>query len=354
MAFGFFKKIINKIKGKKEGSIENLSQKIEEKNVEKQAEILQQPVEKQKKFDEGLKKSSTTLSKAITEIVKKFKKVDESFYENIEELLISYDVGVIATNKITEAIRDEIVFQNVEDPKLIREIIVDKIFTYYIQDTDVNTFLDIRKDRTNIILVMGVNGVGKTTSIAKIAHRFIKQNKKVLLVAGDTFRAGAVEQLKIWADRLKCDIVLPDKEGQDPASVIFTGVKKGKEEKYDLVICDTSGRLHNKINLMKELEKIHSVIHKFDNSAPHETLLVLDATLGQSGIIQAKAFKDITNVSGIILTKMDGTSKGGIVLSIKDNFNIPVKYIGLGEKLDDLSAFDLEKFVDGITKEIVI
>ena len=352
MALGFFKKLVNKITGKKEGSIENLSQKIEEKNVEKQVEILEQPPEKQKKFDEGLKKSSSTLSKAITEIVKKFKKVDESLYENIEELLLSYDVGVVATNKITDSIRDEITYQNVEDPKLIKEIIVDKIFTYYIQDTDTNTFLDIKKDRTNIILIMGVNGVGKTTSIAKIANRFVKQNKKVLLVAGDTFRAGAVEQLKIWAERLKCDIVLPDKEGQDPASVIFTGVKKGSDEKYDLVICDTSGRLHNKANLMKELEKIHNVIHKFDQTAPHETLLVLDATLGQSGIIQAKAFKEITNVSGIILTKMDGTSKGGIVLSIKDNFNIPVKYIGLGEKLEDLSSFDLEKFVDGITKEL--
>lgn len=354
MAFGFFKKIVNKIKGKKEGSLEDLSAKIEEKNIEKQVDILEVLPEKQKKFDDGLKKSSTTLSKAITEIVKKFKKVDEEFYENIEELLISYDVGVVAANKINDAIREEITFQNVEDSKLIKEIIVDKIFTYYIQDTDTNTFLDIKKDRTNILLIMGVNGVGKTTSIAKIANHFIKQNKKVLLVAGDTFRAGAVEQLNIWSQRLKCDIVLPNKEGQDPASVIFSGVKKGKEENYDLVICDTSGRLHNKVNLMKELEKIHSVIHKFDNTAPHENLLVLDATLGQSGIMQAKAFKEITNITGIILTKMDGTSKGGIVLSIKDNFNIPVKYIGLGEKLDDLSAFDLEKFVDGITRELSI
>lgn len=354
MAFGFVKKLINKIKGKKESSIENLSEKIEEKVVENQSQIYEQPPEKQKKFDEGLKKSSTTLSQAIVEISKKFKEVDETLYENIEELLISYDVGVVATTKILEAIRDEITFQNVKDPKLIREIIVDKIFTYYIQDTDVNTFLDIKKDRTNIILVMGVNGVGKTTSIAKIANRFVKEKKKVLLVAGDTFRAGAVEQLRIWSERLNCDIVLPQKEEQDPASVIYSGVKKGTEEKYDLVICDTSGRLHNKTNLMMELKKIHDVIHKFDSSAPHETLLVLDATLGQSGIFQAKAFKEITQVSGIILTKMDGTSKGGIILSIKDNFNIPVKYIGLGEKLDDLSSFDLEKFIIGITKEISI
>lgn len=354
MAFGFVKKLINKIKGKKENSIENLSEKIEEKIVENQTQVYQQEVAKQVKFDEGLKKSSSTLSKAIAEISKKFIKVDESLFEEIEELLISYDVGVVATTKILEAIREEINFQNVKDPNLIREIIVDKIFTYYIQDTDVNTFLDIKNNRTNIILVTGVNGVGKTTSIAKIANKFVKENKKVLLVAGDTFRAGAVEQLRIWSERLKCDIVLPQKEGQDPASVIYTGVKKGSDEKYDLVICDTSGRLHNKVNLMQELKKIHDVIHKFDETAPHETLLVLDATLGQSGVLQAKAFKEITQVSGIILTKMDGTSKGGIILSIKDSFNIPVKYIGLGEKIDDLSPFDLEKFIIGITKELDI
>ncbi len=352
MAFGFVKKLIGKIKGKKESSIKNLSEKLEDKVVENQAQIYEQPAEKQKKFDDGLKKSSSQLSQAIAEISKKFIKVDEELFESIEELLISYDVGVVATTKILEAIKDEIIFQNVKDPDLIREIIVDKIFTYYIQDTEVNTFLDIRKDRTNIILITGINGVGKTTSIAKIANRFAQENKKVLLVAGDTFRAGAVEQLRIWSERLKCDIVTPQKEGQDPASVIFAGVKKGIEEKYDLVICDTSGRLHNKVNLMQELKKIHDVIHKFDKSAPHESLLVLDATLGQSGIIQAKAFKEITSITGIILTKMDGTSKGGIILSIKDNFNIPVKYIGLGEKIDDLSSFDLERFIVGITKEL--
>lgn len=354
MAFGFVKKLIGKIKGKKENSIENLSDKIEEKIIENQTQIYEQPPEKQKKFDEGLKKSSSMLSEAIVELTKKYKKIDNDLYENIEELLISYDVGVLATERILEAIKDEVIYQNVDDANLIKEIIVDKIFTYYIQDTDVNAFLDIRKDRTNVVLVTGVNGVGKTTSIAKIANKFIKDNKKVLLVAGDTFRAGAVEQLKIWSQRLNCEIVLPQKEGQDPASVIYTGVKKGYEEKYDLVICDTSGRLHNKANLMQELKKIHDVIHKFDKTAPHENLLVLDATLGQSGVLQAKAFKEITNVTGIILTKMDGTSKGGIILSIKDNFNIPVKYIGLGEKIEDLSPFDLEKFIIGITKEINI
>lgn len=347
---GFLKKLIDKIKGKK-----TLSEKIEEKNIENKAEVyVKQESVSQKKFDDGLKKSSSNLSQAIAEISKKYKEVDESLYESVEELLISYDVGVTATMKIVDAIRDEVNFQNVKDPKLIKEIIVDKIFTYYIQDTNVNTFLNVKNDRTNVILVTGVNGVGKTTSIAKIANKFKKDNKKILLVAGDTFRAGAVEQLNVWSKKIGVDIVLPDKPNQDPASVIYTGVKKGYEEKYDLVICDTSGRLQNKVNLMNELKKIHQVIHKFDNSAPHEVLLVLDATTGQSGIVQAKAFKEITDVTGIILTKMDSTSKGGIILSIKDNFDIPVKYIGLGEKLEDLSPFDLEKFIIGITKELKI
>lgn len=347
---GFLKKLIDKIKGKK-----TLSEKIEEKNIENKAEVyVKQESVSQKKFDDGLKKSSSNLSQAIAEISKKYKEVDESLYESVEELLISYDVGVTATMKIVDAIRDEVNFQNVKDPKLIKEIIVDKIFTYYIQDTNVNTFLNVKNDRTNVILVTGVNGVGKTTSIAKIANKFKKDNKKILLVAGDTFRAGAVEQLNVWSKKIGVDIVLPDKPNQDPASVIYTGVKKGYEEKYDLVICDTSGRLQNKVNLMNELKKIHQVIHKFDNSAPHEVLLVLDATTGQSGIVQAKAFKEITDVTGIILAKMDSTSKGGIILSIKDNFDIPVKYIGLGEKLEDLSPFDLEKFIIGITKELKI
>lgn len=347
---GFLKKLIDKIKGKK-----TLSEKIEQKNIENKAEVyVKQESVSQKKFDDGLKKSSSNLSQAIAEISKKYKEVDESLYESVEELLISYDVGVTATMKIVDAIRDEVNFQNVKDPKLIKEIIVDKIFTYYIQDTNVNTFLNVKNDRTNVILVTGVNGVGKTTSIAKIANKFKKDNKKILLVAGDTFRAGAVEQLNVWSKKIGVDIVLPDKPNQDPASVIYTGVKKGYEEKYDLVICDTSGRLQNKVNLMNELKKIHQVIHKFDNSAPHEVLLVLDATTGQSGIVQAKAFKEITDVTGIILAKMDSTSKGGIILSIKDNFDIPVKYIGLGEKLEDLSPFDLEKFIIGITKELKI
>ncbi len=346
---GLIKKLMDKIKSKK-----SLSQKIKEKNEENKKEITKTETVNQKKFDEGLKKSSKGLSSAIKEMSKKYTTIDEELFENIEELLISFDVGVNATMKIVDSIREEIKYQKVTNPKLIKEIILDKMLVYYIQETDVNIDLNYEEGRTNIVLVSGVNGVGKTTSIAKIAYAFKKQKKKVLLVAGDTFRAGAIEQLKEWAEKIKVDIVTPDKYGQDPSSVIYKGISKGKEEGYDLVICDTSGRLQNKVHLMEELKKITNVIKKFDPTAPHEFLLVLDATTGQSGLLQAKAFKEISDITGIILTKMDGTSKGGIILAIKDVFNIPVKYIGLGESMEDLSVFDLEKFILGFTKELNI
>ncbi len=340
----FFKSLIDKIHRKKD-----TAKAVKDKNIENRIIKVEN---KQKAFDKGLHKSSTNLSHAINNLAHDFKEIDETLFENLEEMLISYDVGYTATTKIIDAIRAEIKFQKVKDVKLIKAIIVDKIFIYYIQDTNINTDIDLENGRTNVVLVVGVNGVGKTTSIAKITKKFVDDNKSVLLVAGDTFRAGAVEQLKVWAERLKVDIILPDKPGQEPASVIYKGVQKAYKDKYDLVICDTSGRLQNKVNLMNELKKIHDIIHKFDKTAPHETLLVLDATTGQSGLNQAKAFKEATNVTGIVLAKMDSTSKGGIVLAIKDFFDIPVKFIGLGEQLDDLEPFDLEQFVIGITKDL--
>ncbi|MGL5245962.1 MAG: signal recognition particle-docking protein FtsY [Mycoplasmoidaceae bacterium] len=345
---GLFKKFIDKIKNKK------LAKKIEEKNIENKSKIYKVKNLEQDKFDKGLKKSSNKLSIAIKEISKKYFEVNEEFFENLEEIFILSDFGISATNKIINAIREEIKFQAVKDPKLIESIIIDKIFVYYIQETDVDINLNLENNRTNIILVSGVNGVGKTTSIAKLANILKKDNKKVLLVAADTFRAGAIEQLEIWSERLKVEIVKPEKYGQDPSSVIYKGIKKGKDEKFDVVICDTSGRLENKNNLMEELKKMNKVIKNFDPSAPHEKLLVLDATTGQSGLNQAKVFKEIGDISGIILTKMDGTSKGGIILAIKDIFDIPVKFIGLGESLDDLAPFDLEMFITAITKDLDI
>ncbi len=338
---GFFKKIFNKFTNKNDDTVEKISQKNEENRIFKASD-------NQRKFDEGLRKSSNTLNDAIVDLFSKHKSIDLDFYESLEELLIMYDVGYVATTKIVKAIEEEVNYRQVKDPNLIKQILIDKIFTYYIQDTDINTNINLYSNKTNVVLVVGVNGVGKTTSIAKITKYFVDQNKKVLLVAGDTFRAGAVEQLKIWANRLNVDIVSPKKVGQETASVIFEGVKKGYEEKYDLVICDTSGRLQNKINLMNELKKINDIIHRYDKTAPHETLLVLDATTGQSGLAQAQAFNEVTKLTGIVLAKMDSTSKGGIVLAIKDMFNLPVKFIGLGEKLEDLKPFDLEQFVDGM------
>ncbi|MCV3743522.1 signal recognition particle-docking protein FtsY [Ureaplasma sp. ES3154-GEN] len=348
---GFFKNLFSKI-FKKKSKNEQIVADIKDKNEEQR--VLKLENDSLDKFNAGLKKSANALDNAINELTATFVKVNEEWYEQLEEVLISYDIGYVATSKIIQSIRDEIAYQNVKDTELIKAIIVDKLFLYYIQDTDVNVDLELYNAQTNVVLVVGVNGVGKTTSIAKIAQKFVNENKKVLLVAADTFRAGAIEQLKVWADRLKVDIELPLKANQDPASVIYSGLKKGYDENYDLVICDTSGRLQNKTNLMNELKKIYDVIHKFDVDAPHETLMVIDATQGQSGINQAKAFYEAANVSGIVLTKMDSTSRGGIVLAIKDAFNIPVKLIGLGEALNDLKVFDLEMYVDSMVQGIVI
>lgn len=337
---GFFRKFIDKFSERNKNNVAN---QISEINSKKK--IFKET--KQSKFDEGLKKSSNNLNLAIKELIKKHTTINDDFYENLEDMLIMYDVGYSAALKIVEAVKNEIIFRNITKLELIKEILIDKMLTYYIQDTNLNTNINL-DNKTNTILIIGANGVGKTTSIAKIAHFFKKANKKVLLIAGDTFRAGAVEQLIEWSKKLNVDIVVPKKSNQETASVIYDGIKKGYDEKYDLIICDTSGRLQNKVNLMNELKKIYDVIHKFDSTAPHESLLVLDATTGQSGLSQAKLFNEVAKLTGIILSKMDSTSKGGIVLAIKDTFNIPVKFIGLGEGIEDLNTFDLEKFVDGL------
>lgn len=338
------------------GLFKNLINRIREKKAEKAANKIKATTQiaqvDQKTFDQGLKKSGGVLKSALNDLIKQHRKVDESMLESIEEMLIGFDVGTGATTKIMQAIEDEIKYQNVDNPELVKQIIIDKIFVYYIQDTIIENGLNLKVGDTNVILVSGVNGVGKTTSIAKIAHYLLDKGMKVCLVAGDTFRAGAVEQLAIWADRLNIQCFKPKIANQDPASVIYEGVKWANENKIDVVLCDTSGRLQNKINLMNELKKIDGVIKKFNPSQPCESLLVLDATTGQSGIMQAKAFSEVTKLTGIILTKMDSTSKGGIILAIKDSFNIPVKFIGLGETYNDLQPFDIEKFVIGLTKDL--
>jgi fused signal recognition particle receptor len=308
---------------------------------------------KQEKFDHGLIRSAQSLDAMINDAASKYYQIDQDFIDHLEELLISYDIGPSATTKIINSIVEELKIQKITDQELIKQIIIDKLLIYYVKGSNVDNQLKLLSEQTNVILIQGVNGVGKTTTIAKIANMLIKQNKTVCLVAGDTFRAGAISQLEIWAQRLNVPIFKPKKEGQDPASVIFEGVKYGSEQKIDVVLCDTSGRLQNKVNLMNELKKINEIIKRFLPDQPVESLLVLDATTGQNGIFQAKEFNEVANITGIVLTKMDSTAKGGIVLSIKDAFNLPIKLIGLGENIDDLVVFDIELFILGLTKDIM-
>jgi len=336
---GFFSKIKSLFSRKKKVS-EQISEKNEENNLVKQ-----------EKFDDGLRKSSSFIDQSINELSKKYHKVDAELLEAIEESLISFDISIHSVTKIMESIEEEIKYQKVNDVELVKQIIVDKLLVYYIQDSIVDTNVNL-KEGTNVLLVSGVNGVGKTTSIAKLANFFKNQGKSVALIAADTYRAGAVEQLKKWGERLNIEVYSANTEGQDPASVVYAGLKSAVEKKIDVLLCDTSGRLSNKVNLMNELKKIHGVIKKFIPDQPLESLLVIDATSGQNGIVQAKAFNEVTQLTGIILTKMDSSSKGGVVLSIKDVLNLPIKFIGFGEGLEDMEEFDLEKYILGLLKNI--
>ena len=304
--------------------------------------------EKNEKYVAGLDKSRKNFSSKLHLLTKRYSKVNEEYFEELEEILIEADVGVNLALDIVEVTRNETDEKKITDPKLINEILVDKMFVSYAQQGDsITNEIEFRENEPTVLLVVGVNGVGKTTTIAKLANRYKNQGKKVLLVAGDTFRAGATEQLSVWASRLGVDIVI-GKENQDPSSVCFDGMRKAKEGNYDLVICDTAGRLQNKLNLMQELSKMKRVISKEIESAPHEVFLIIDATTGQNGVVQAKAFKECTSLTGVVITKMDGTSKGGIILAIRDELGVPVRFIGLGEKMDDLEEFDLDQYLYGL------
>ena len=342
---------------KKENTKEEIKLiKKQEKLAKKEKKELNKQLNKEKKINKyvaGLSKSGTNLTKKIRELQSNHKQIDEEFFEKLEEILIMSDISVSQVYLILEEIKKEVKVENITDKNLINEIIADKMFVIYANQSTVNTKLNLDHPGLNVLLMVGVNGSGKTTSIAKIANKLVLEGKRVLLAAADTFRAGAVEQLKIWAQRLNVDIILPDKEGADPASVVYKAFEKTKDNEYDVLIIDTAGRLQNKTNLMNELAKINKIIQKFIPKAPHESLLVLDATTGQNGILQAEAFKEVTPISGIVLTKMDGTSNGGIILSIKDKLNIDVKLIGLGEKMDDLQEFDLDAYIYGLTKGLM-
>lgn len=332
---GLFKFLKDKFKKKEENSLEN-----------------EQTLESVKKYDEGLAKSRENFSKRLKALNKDFKskKLDDNYFNNLEEILIEADCGVEFTLNTIEKLVEIVKKEKLTDLKEINERLISLMFNNYNDDSQNEDDITL-KEGLNVFLVVGVNGVGKTTSIAKLANFYLKQNKKVLLVAGDTFRAGAKEQLTIWANRLNINIIT-GKENEDPASVSYAGVKYAKENNYDLVILDTAGRLQNKVNLMNELNKIKRVINKI-SVANIYTYLVLDASTGQNGVLQAKAFKDVVDINGIIITKMDGTSKGGIILAIKDSLNIKVNFIGLGEKLDDLEVFDLNKYLYGLCKELI-
>ncbi|MBR3490585.1 MAG: signal recognition particle-docking protein FtsY [Bacilli bacterium] len=326
---GFFSKIKEKFSSKKVNEVEKKENQI---------------------YEKGLEKTRKDFSDKLNRLNKKYSKVNQEYFEELEEILIMADIGVNTVIKFMERLVDRAKKEKIEDPELLKELIVDELFIIYVNDEVLVNKINYRESGPTVILFVGVNGVGKTTTIAKIAKKEKDAGKKVLLVAADTFRAGAVEQLQTWGERLKVDVEA-GVEGIDPASVVYSGMERAKD--YDLVLIDTAGRLQNKVNLMNELEKIKKVINNHQEGSPEETLLVIDATTGQNGISQAKAFKEITDVTGIVLTKLDGSAKGGIVLAIKEEVNIPVKYVGMGEKEEDLRVFDIEKYIYGLFKEMM-
>lgn len=303
------------------------------------------------RYDKGMEKSRKEFSSKLDALTKRYKTVNEDYFNELEEILIEADCGVSFTLDIINELLNESKEKGIDDPKTINEELVDKMFLNYLQEgDDIKNEIDFTQT-PKVLIVMGVNGVGKTTSIAKLAYRYKNQGKKIVLVAADTFRAGAKEQLSIWANRLGIDIVTGN-DNEDPASVAYKGVVYGKEHNDDLIIIDTAGRLQNKQSLMDELKKITKVIKK-ENDNPIESFLIIDATTGQNGVLQAKAFKELTDITGIVITKMDGTSKGGIILAIRQELGIPVRFIGLGEKMEDLEEFDLDKYLYGLCSGLI-
>lgn len=307
--------------------------------------------EKAEKYKIGMAKTRRGVLDQIKELLDSSEDISDDLFDELEDVFIMADIGVNTVIKIVSHLRERVEVDNITDVEELKEILIDELFKLYVKDEIVSSNLDIQKGRTNVILFVGVNGVGKTTTIAKIAHEYIKKGYSTMMVAGDTFRAGAINQLHIWADRVGAEFYAKE-EGSDPSSVMFDAINYAKEHNIDIVLCDTAGRLQNKTNLMKELEKIHRVISREVQQGPHETLLVIDATTGQNGLSQAKIFDEVTDISGIVLTKLDGTAKGGIVLAIRDEMDIPIKYIGLGEQMTDLEHFDIEEYIYGMFEGI--
>ena len=301
-------------------------------------------------YSKGMEKSRKNFSSKLKNLSSRYKTVNQDYFDELEQILIESDVGISFALNTIEEVLERSQKENITEPEKINEILVDRMFVGYASKGDVQNEIQFQENGPTVLLVVGVNGVGKTTTIAKLAYRYINQGKKVMLVAADTFRAGAIEQLTVWAERLGIEIVTGKSEA-DPASVAYDGMKKANELKCDLVIVDTAGRLQTKANLMAELAKIKRVMSKEVPDAPHETFLIIDATTGQNGVVQAKAFAEVTTLTGVVITKMDGTSKGGIILAIRDELGVPVRFIGLGEKMEDLQEFDLDKYLYGLCVE---
>ncbi|MCB5232585.1 signal recognition particle-docking protein FtsY [Levilactobacillus brevis] len=304
-------------------------------------------------YDKGLEKTRTTFGQRLNALLANFRHVDESFFDDLEETLIGADVGFDMAVKLSDELRDEVKLQNAKKSQDVQNVVVEKLVEIYeAAGNHETTAINMAETGPTVILFVGVNGVGKTTTIGKMANRYHQAGKKVLLAAADTFRAGATEQLDVWAKRADVDIVT-GKPQSDPAAVVFDAVQKAKQDDYDILFVDTAGRLQNKVNLMNELEKMKRIITREIPSAPHEVLLVLDATTGQNALTQAKLFKESTAVTGIVLTKLDGTARGGIVLAIRNELHVPVKFIGLGEQISDLRPFDPNEFVYGLFKGLI-
>ncbi|WP_085524003.1 signal recognition particle-docking protein FtsY [Tuberibacillus sp. Marseille-P3662] len=302
------------------------------------------------KFKGGLAKTRHSVADKMNNLMARYRKVDEEFFEELEEILISADVGMQTVMDLVEKLKDEARKRNIKETAELKDVIIE-VLADMLEKSDQETEMIMNHNGMTVILVVGVNGVGKTTTIGKLAHQFKQDGQNVVLAAGDTFRAGAIEQLEAWGERASVDVI-KHQEGSDPAAVVYDAVQAAKSRGADVLICDTAGRLQNKVNLMKELEKVKRVITREVPDAPHEVLLVLDATTGQNALSQAKTFKEATDVSGIVLTKLDGTAKGGIVLAIRHELDLPVKFVGLGEGIDDLQHFDADSFVYGLFSDL--
>ncbi|PYY26819.1 signal recognition particle-docking protein FtsY [Paenibacillus illinoisensis] len=298
-----------------------------------------------KQFKDGLEKTRKGLVEKVSDLVIRRKKIDEEFYEELEEILIGADVGVNTVMNLIEDLRVEVKKRKIEDAAELQPVLSEKLTD--LLRGEQNNELKMNQDGITVILFVGVNGVGKTTTIGKLAHRFKQQGKKVIMAAGDTFRAGAIEQLEVWGQRAGVEVI-KQQAGSDPAAVMYDAVQAAKQRGADVLLCDTAGRLQNKSNLMEELNKIYRVIQREIPEAPHEVLMVLDATTGQNALNQAKLFGEKSGVTGLVLTKLDGTAKGGIVVAIRQELDLPVKMVGLGEKIDDLQPFDSEQFVHAL------